>query len=611
MSTFHFTLIVDGPDLQDQPLIDRLFEAGCDDATIGSSDGVQYVDFDREAEALDDAILSAVDDLEKLEGVEVIRIADAGLASLADIAARVGRTRESVRLLVSGARGPGNFPKPVTDPRSRYRLWRWSDVASWFKDYRGEFPVVADEQLAAMYNAALEIRHGRRLLEPSVSVSLRDLVRRYSTQQPVDTGQRPIAGLRRSQTAVAGPGNEAASLTSPAASTLETGTVGRCALCNRPMETDKSSREHVIPNAIGGRKTVRGFICVDCNSKAGATWDLELTTQLKPLCTLLNIRRQRGEPQPVSLTTVKGDALLVHPDGSIHIPRTVYSEHDRDGKKEIHVQARSTKDLKKTLLGLGRKYPELDIDGLLQNAAPRREYLEDPLSIPLTFGGKDAGRSIVKSCLALASEAGLYISDCEHAQDYLLNDAEPCFGYYNETDLVSNRPDRVFLHCVHVCGDPVSRRVLGYVEYFGFLKIVLCLSSRYDGKPFSSVYAVDPVAGENLDLQIHLALNRDDISAAYAGKTLDMVKFRSAIDALMEFYFERAIGNVISKAYVDAVKYAFANCGAEPGERLTDEHRRKISRLLIERIEPFLAHLLARHGLAPEDVRGRRRPLKR
>ena len=185
MSTYHFTLIVDGPDLQDQTLIDRVFEAGCDDATVGSSGGVQYVDFDRKAGALEDAILSAVDDLEKLEGVEVVRIADAGLASLADIAARVGRTREGVRLLVSGARGPGNFPKPVTDPRSRYRLWRWSEVASWFKAYRGEFPGVADEQLAAMYNAALELRHDRRLLKPSAPVSLRDLVGTRSTRPPI------------------------------------------------------------------------------------------------------------------------------------------------------------------------------------------------------------------------------------------------------------------------------------------------------------------------------------------------------------------------------------------------------------------------------------------
>ena len=190
MSIFHFTLIVDGPDLQEQPLIDRLFEAGCNDATAGSIDGVQYVDFDREAGALDVAILSAVDDLEKLEGVEVIRIADAGLVSLADIAARVGRTRESVRLLVNGARGPGNFPKPVTDPRNRYRLWRWLEVASWFKAHRGEFLAVADEQLAAMYNAALEVRHGRRLLEPSDPVTLRELVAMRPSRLPGGAGHR-------------------------------------------------------------------------------------------------------------------------------------------------------------------------------------------------------------------------------------------------------------------------------------------------------------------------------------------------------------------------------------------------------------------------------------
>ena len=75
MSAFHFTLIVEGPDLQDESCIDALFEAGCDDAALGRIDGVQFADFDREAATLDRAILSAVDDLEKLEGAEVVRIA--------------------------------------------------------------------------------------------------------------------------------------------------------------------------------------------------------------------------------------------------------------------------------------------------------------------------------------------------------------------------------------------------------------------------------------------------------------------------------------------------------------------------------------------------------
>ena len=176
MSTFNFTLIVEGPDLQEESRIDALFEAGCDDAAIGRSDGIQFVDFDRKARSLDHAILSAVDDLEKLEGVEVVRIADAGLASLADIAARLGRTRESVRLLVSGARGPGGFPKPVTDPRGRYRLWRWSEVERWCVDQLGESLPISQDEVTAAFSAALELRHFRRALAPANPITLRELV---------------------------------------------------------------------------------------------------------------------------------------------------------------------------------------------------------------------------------------------------------------------------------------------------------------------------------------------------------------------------------------------------------------------------------------------------
>ena len=73
MPVHHFTLIVEGIDPQAEPTIDALFEAGCDDATVGRVDGVQYVDFDREAERLGEAINSAVQDVEKVDGAAVLR----------------------------------------------------------------------------------------------------------------------------------------------------------------------------------------------------------------------------------------------------------------------------------------------------------------------------------------------------------------------------------------------------------------------------------------------------------------------------------------------------------------------------------------------------------
>ena len=164
MPIHHFTLIVEGPHLQDDSLVDEAFEAGCGDAAIGRVDGIQYVDFDREAASLDEAIRSAVADLERINGVAVVRIADAGLVSMADIAARIGRTREGMRLLITGARGPGGFPPPVTDPRSRYRLWRWSDVAHWLTKHLGTELAGADDEVVAAFNAGLEFRHHKRRL---------------------------------------------------------------------------------------------------------------------------------------------------------------------------------------------------------------------------------------------------------------------------------------------------------------------------------------------------------------------------------------------------------------------------------------------------------------
>ena len=76
--------------------VDKLFEAGCDDAAVGRIDGIQYADFDREAASLDEAVLSAVRDVEHVDGVNVVRVADAGLVSMTDIASRIGSTREHV-----------------------------------------------------------------------------------------------------------------------------------------------------------------------------------------------------------------------------------------------------------------------------------------------------------------------------------------------------------------------------------------------------------------------------------------------------------------------------------------------------------------------------------
>ena len=100
MSAYRFTLIVEGPDLQTDAASESLHRAGCDDALVGSTDGIQFLDFARVAPDSETAILSAIADAERVPGVAVIRLAGGGLVSLSDIAARSGRSRSSMRQLI-------------------------------------------------------------------------------------------------------------------------------------------------------------------------------------------------------------------------------------------------------------------------------------------------------------------------------------------------------------------------------------------------------------------------------------------------------------------------------------------------------------------------------
>jgi hypothetical protein len=71
--TYSFTLILAAVTEMTVDMADALFEAGCDDSSPWSSEGVVSVAFDREAESLGDAIGSAIKNVEAA-GYTVARV---------------------------------------------------------------------------------------------------------------------------------------------------------------------------------------------------------------------------------------------------------------------------------------------------------------------------------------------------------------------------------------------------------------------------------------------------------------------------------------------------------------------------------------------------------
>ena len=138
-----------------------------------------------------------------------------------------------------------------------------------------------------------------------------------------------------------------------------------CALCKTLLTGDNVSKEHIFPKAIGGRRTVKRFICTSCNNSTGQDWDSELTRHLKPLCTMLAVKRKRPN-RPFDVEGRDGTKLRYHPDGSMSHAKPTCEIEESDGTIKVNIKARTWKELDEMVSGIVRKYPQLDREELLQ-----------------------------------------------------------------------------------------------------------------------------------------------------------------------------------------------------------------------------------------------------
>ena len=375
-----------------------------------------------------------------------------------------------------------------------------------------------------------------------------------------------------------------------------------CALCRTPLSNANRSKEHILPNAIGGRKTTNTFICRRCNSHTGEKWDSALVSQLKMFCTMLDISRAKGTNQPFEVETVSGRQLTWNPDGSLTPREPRFEKRSVGGKTHVKFQARTMHDAKRILTDFAQGRSDVNVEQLLSQASPRQEHLEEPIQMSHTFGGTLAGRSTIKSCLALAYDAGLSIDDCESAKDCLLSDGELCFGYYNASDPIRNRPQHVPLHCVYISADPENGQVLGYVEYFGFQKMVACLSSNYRGPVRELTYAINPLTGEELDVEVVLHLTPDDIREIYEYKRWDDERAKTDLASTLKIWRDIERDREVIHAVDDAIEYACSQMGMQDGDELSDGKISEFCNYVFEKLAPVALKLRFGQEFTSEEL---------
>ncbi|MFM0039013.1 DNA-binding protein [Paraburkholderia strydomiana] len=159
-------------DCDSDEIVERLGEAGCDDATVGvGQSGRIALLFSREAASAFEALVSALKDIKR--AVPSARLVEAGpdFVGLTDVAEVAGVSRQNMRKLMLSH--SIDFPPPVHEGSAS--VWHLSDILDWLTE-RGGYDIKADVADVAKSAKQINLAREAHQLEPRFNRELASLV---------------------------------------------------------------------------------------------------------------------------------------------------------------------------------------------------------------------------------------------------------------------------------------------------------------------------------------------------------------------------------------------------------------------------------------------------
>lgn len=154
---YQFTLILKNIEEETPDLEDSLYEAGCDDALINFRNGTVYLDFDRKAHSFEEAVLSAIRDVERASIKPIVgTVAPEDMVTESEIAQRLSIKRQTVSLWIKGARRK-SFPKPTRKLTEKSPFWKWREVVKWIFDNEVISTITEEDVKNALFLETLNI----------------------------------------------------------------------------------------------------------------------------------------------------------------------------------------------------------------------------------------------------------------------------------------------------------------------------------------------------------------------------------------------------------------------------------------------------------------------
>lgn len=293
----------------------------------------------------------------------------------------------------------------------------------------------------------------------------------------------------------------------------------RCYKCNTKLTSKNKSKEHILPNFLGGKLKSEKLICQKCNSEFGTTIDKELYKQLGFAADIIvNNRNRKKEDKGVTIETTAGKKAKV---GHKFIPKPKLYIKLPTGE-QIEIIGKNQKELKKLAAKkkkeLEKKYGEFKLTEFTEYPTSDKFHFKNS-TLPtgtMEFGGTDYFRAVAKIIL------NFYLTKRRNGKapqtllDYVcgrLTKNQFLFIYHPTHYKIHALEKGEFSHLIYLRGDKELRTIYCYLELFNFEKFICIIDDKYDGENFIETYSCDSITGRPIEKNINIELYRHHIES--------------------------------------------------------------------------------------------------
>lgn len=264
-----------------------------------------------------------------------------------------------------------------------------------------------------------------------------------------------------------------------------------CYLCEKEITAQNSTREHIIPGALGSNLYSETILCLKCNNELASQIDAAFIESYSYLYGLLQeARSDTNRRNKLTGTTKSGETINFTAGMVPHANVTIKLNDDFTLQFSCPVDEAEVKVLKR-LRELKGKFPQLDPE----KAMSKMQWVKNPIGELVYFsnytseqskiGGPKYFRGIKKIALNFYLSKGYdskyvrgVINQVKHGIP--ANEVISTF-YYPSIRPVHELGEQEVSHIIKLVGNPHMGVLYCYVELFNCNHSLILLNNHYDG----------------------------------------------------------------------------------------------------------------------------------